>query len=853
MGDIRRIMQAVQDTPWAITPTKLAQIGAVLLSRAEAGSFPSASEIQAVDAAAQKRTRTQGAVAVIPLYGTISKRMGMLEAMSGGASLETFRAAFDAALADPEVGSIVLDIDSPGGSVYGVDEVAAHIYANRDTKRIIAVANGLAASAAYYIASAAGEFVASPSSEVGSIGVYTVHFDWSENLAAEGIKPTIISYGENKTAGNAFEPLADEAGAHIQSIVQDYGVQFERAVARNRGVSVKVVRSQFGRGRTFTAKRALERGMVDRVASLEQTIEDAARGRKVGATKRAALSTGEGAVLASLQTLQDAVLGGMTVDPAGGALADTEALLVKACQMAVVEDLVPSAEGLEALETLGVDRHQPFNEFVAETLDQIAGGLHLPEHILTAAAGGAAPDPETAPTEPAPVAMEDTVDPKDTAAQSGAATLDAEKLIAAERERSSTIRALGAQHGVDTAKVEQWVEQGATVDAVQGAILQDIQERAAAAVVTPSASVQMGEMREALRPFESLGHQLQAIAAAGSKGGGPVDPRLHRLNEAFAGVNPDAAAGMGSHTGYPSDGGFVVQDDFASGIVTKVWDEGNILSRTNRVPIGPNSNALKRNVLKENSRKTGYRYGGVRVYRAAEADTVAPSRPKLDQQRIELEKLMGIYYATEETIQDAVALTVEAERGFRRELTFVAENEVFRGTGAGQMLGFLNSKALVVVPKEGSQQAGTINVANVSKMMARLPATSLPTAAWFYNISCWPQLVELQIGNQPVFVPGGNIAGAPFGTLFGIPMFPVEYAAALGQQADMMLVDLSEYTTIDKRGVRWAESIHVRFIYDESAFRITYRINGQPDWPDSVEPFQGTDKISPFIALGERT
>ena len=348
------------------------------------------------------------------------------------------------------------------------------------------------------------------------------------------------------------------------------------------------------------------------------------------------------------------------------------------------------------------------------------------------------------------------------------------------------------------------------------------------------------------REFDSLGEQLQAIAAAAR--GQVTDKRLLALNNEYARV----AAATGASAAVPSDGGFVIQPTFAEGITSKMWEEGRVLSRTNRVPIGENANRLVRNHVKEASRKDGSRYGGVRVYRKNEADTVAGSKLKLMQQTIILEALMAIYYATEELLEDAVALSVEAENAFRKELTFVAENEIFRGTGAGQCLGFLNSQALLTVDAESAQAAATVNATNVAKMMARLPAGSFPTAAWYIHSSVIPQLVVMTVTNQPVFLPGNNVSAAPFGTLFGMPVLPVEYCATVGSVGDVALVDLQQYTTIDKRAARWQESVHVRFIYDESVFKLTYRFNGQPDWEDKVAEFQGSDSISPFIVLAAR-
>ena len=159
------LLRAIHNTPWAILPEKLEAICEVVRRHAASALPPTQF------AAAHPRRRASGSVAVLPLYGTISQRMGMMESMSGGTSAEAFGKYFRAAVADPDVGSIVIDIDSPGGSVYGIEELASEILDARGEKQIVAVANSLAASAAYWIGSAAHEFVVTPSGEVGSIGV----------------------------------------------------------------------------------------------------------------------------------------------------------------------------------------------------------------------------------------------------------------------------------------------------------------------------------------------------------------------------------------------------------------------------------------------------------------------------------------------------------------------------------------------------------------------------------------------------------------------------------------------------------------------------------------------------------
>ncbi len=152
-----------------------------------------------------------------------------------GTSTTNLSAALRQVVEDPGVGSIVLDIDSPGGDVDGVDELASEIYQARKSKAITAVSNCLCASAAYYVASQASEIVVSPSSLTGSIGVYTMHEDDSAMLEAAGIKLELIKYGENKAEGNNLGPLSDPAREHLQELIDAYGNRIrEGGRARSR-------------------------------------------------------------------------------------------------------------------------------------------------------------------------------------------------------------------------------------------------------------------------------------------------------------------------------------------------------------------------------------------------------------------------------------------------------------------------------------------------------------------------------------------------------------------------------------------------------------------------------------------
>jgi signal peptide peptidase SppA len=153
-----------------------------------------------------------------------------------------------------------------------VDELSTEIFNARAQKKVVAVSNTLAASAAYYIASAAEEFIVTPSGEAGSIGVYAMHLDFSKQNDMTGVGVEYVSAGKYKVEGNPDQPLSDEARAAMQSRVNDYYNMFVKAVARNRNVKVDDVRNGFGEGRVVGAREAVKLGMADRIATLDQTL-----------------------------------------------------------------------------------------------------------------------------------------------------------------------------------------------------------------------------------------------------------------------------------------------------------------------------------------------------------------------------------------------------------------------------------------------------------------------------------------------------------------------------------------------------------------------------------------------------
>jgi signal peptide peptidase SppA len=265
------VIEAVRSAYWAIMPNKLRAICDFLDFKA-AGGVLTAEQIASVAAARSRTSATRKSVQVLFLTGVISQRMDMITEASGGTSTDRFASEFSSAINDSTVSAVVLDVDSPGGSVYGVQELSDTIYAARGSKPIVAVANSLMASAAYWVASAADEIVITPGGESGSIGVVALHTDISGMARKEGLAYSLVSAGKYKTEANQFEPLADDSRRSIQKRVDEYYEGFVSTVARNRGVRRRAVASGFGEGRVLGAKESVSEGLADKVGTLDSVL-----------------------------------------------------------------------------------------------------------------------------------------------------------------------------------------------------------------------------------------------------------------------------------------------------------------------------------------------------------------------------------------------------------------------------------------------------------------------------------------------------------------------------------------------------------------------------------------------------
>ena len=353
-----------------------------------------------------------------------------------------------------------------------------------------------------------------------------------------------------------------------------------------------------------------------------------------------------------------------------------------------------------------------------------------------------------------------------------------------------------------------------------------------------------GQVYGQRKRFRSLGEQLQAVMHA-AQGDSRIDERLI------------TRAALGAAEGSPSDGGFLVQTDFASELFQRVYETGQVVSRCRYIPISGNANGTKLNGIDEISRANGSRSGGILAYWKDEAGTPTATRPKFAQIELNLKKLMGLAYATDENLADAAQLEQVIRDGFTQEFAFKLDDAVINGDGSGKPLGILASPALVTVAKEAGQPAKTLQPENIINMWSRCWARSRLNSAWFINQDIEPQLYTLAIavgtGGGTIYMPPGGLSGQPYGTLFGRPVIAIEQCQTLGTKGDIILADMNQYALARKGTLDTAVSIHVQFVTDETAFRFVLRADGQPYWKSALTPFTGsTNTLSPFVTLAAR-
>jgi len=279
--DYAQIIGKMTSAPWMITPEALKMILEIMESHMS-GTLTQDEINRRMSQVEPRATKNQGALGVLSLSGPIFPKANLMTEMSGATSIEQFRSDFRGMLADDNISSILLDVDSPGGLSEQIPEMAAEIYDARGTKPIYAIANAAANSAAYYIASQADKMFSTPSGQLGSIGTYNVHTDDSKKAEMEGIKRTVISAGRFKAVGE--QPLTEDGRQYLQGHINSVNDDFIADVARGRGVESDVVRRNYGEGGIVTPRQALESGMIDGIATFDEVVQSMTQGGSIAPT-----------------------------------------------------------------------------------------------------------------------------------------------------------------------------------------------------------------------------------------------------------------------------------------------------------------------------------------------------------------------------------------------------------------------------------------------------------------------------------------------------------------------------------------------------------------------------------------
>ncbi len=260
----------------------------------------------------------------------------------------------------------------------------------------------------------------------------------------------------------------------------------------------------------------------------------------------------------------------------------------------------------------------------------------------------------------------------------------------------------------------------------------------------------------------------------------------------------------------------------------------------------------------ETSRVDGSRAGGVLSYWADEGSTVTATKPKWTPLTMTLRKLMVFGAMTSEMLEDSPYMVGNyLEKKFGEEITFQTGAAVVRGSGVSQPKGLLSQDCKVSVAKESGQANYTIVPQNLWKMYARMWAPSVAKAVWLINQDVWPALFSLKfdIGTAgvPVFMPPTGITGAPYGTILGRPVIPVEFCSTLGTTGDIIFTDLSQMIALTKGDApRTDMSMHLYFDSDQMAYRTIFRTDMNSWWPAALTPYQGTNTQSPIVVLADR-
>lgn len=347
------------------------------------------------------------------------------------------------------------------------------------------------------------------------------------------------------------------------------------------------------------------------------------------------------------------------------------------------------------------------------------------------------------------------------------------------------------------------------------------------------------------RGFHTAGDFFSAVQKSSMPGSRYFDKRLETLG---------AATGL-TH-GEGADGAWLLPPEFSTQIHESVMGEEDLLGQTDSYSISGES--IEFPAEAETTHANAVVGGGVRAYwlDTKEAAVMTASQPKFRKVKLEPHTLAVLVYATDKLLQSPISLESYITKKAGKAIGLKVADSIINGDGAGQPLGILKSGALLSVAKQSGQGAATIKSENIIKMYGRLHPAFRAGAKWYCNTDLQEQLPQMVInvgtGGTVTYMPAGGLSGAPYATLMGLPIQYTECCQALGTKGDIILGNMKAYVTALRGAIQSAMSIHVRFLYNETAFRFLFDVDGQT-WDNSaLTPMHGTNTLSSFVTLDAR-
>lgn len=319
------------------------------------------------------------------------------------------------------------------------------------------------------------------------------------------------------------------------------------------------------------------------------------------------------------------------------------------------------------------------------------------------------------------------------------------------------------------------------------------------------------------------------------------------------------AAGTGMTQAVNSEGGVLVPPAFSKSIWDKVLMRSNsLLQYCDQIPVDMGNESITIPAINETSRADGSRMGGIQGYWKDELTQMSEKRPAFREVKLTPHELYVFAFISDKLLRHAPQTASRVlENGAADEIAFKIGDAIFEGDGLGKPVGIKSAPCTISVSKETNQPAATILPVNIRKMAARLHPNFRAGSAWFCNIDVLPVLEGMEwpvgVGGVPAFLPPGGMSDSPYSRLYGRDLIPIEYCSTVGTVGDLVLANFQAYAAA-VRGMMDAQySMHLKFDYAQTAYRIIFEVDGQPWLNSAITPFKGSNTLSAFVTLATRS